>query len=651
MADIQQLERALVKADSAGDEEAARAFAAEIRKLRSGKVAAPARVVEPMPPTEAPILFDDGGPTFQDRKDASRKAGRSAADAAVAGAALGISDIGNVALKGAAKVLPMLPQQRRWLEQANRTRQADFDALGVQNADQPAFGVMRTAGNVATTLPIGGILGQTVGRATPALVRMGVSEPVARGFANSLATGGFRAGEGLGVGANTLLRFAGGAATGAASAGAISPKDAMMGGVIGGVLPVGVKAAASTAGWAGRSLNSLAQPFTENGQRAIAGKIVRNFAQGGPTAINAAELVPGSIPTLAEATGNAGLATLQRGARDLRPNAFAAREEANAAARNALFDEVAGDAGKIDFFRQSRSQAAKQLYDDALTADTSANVTPYIKGQITQLLKRPSINDARKQAQQWAIERGEKATFGANMKGLHDMKLALDDEISVATRAGKGGQVKALEATQAKLLDVMEKLSPAYKDARLTYASMSKPVNAMEALQGLKLTDAKGNITLQKVKSAIENLERSQNGAGISAAKSIEAAQMQALKAIQADLLRQTALGAGRSAGSNTFQNIATDNILNTFLPGKLGQAVGGKVGGILGQAGKLAYSGPNEAIRNKLADMMLDPALAQSAFQPANPLLGPAGQRFNALLEAYGPAAYRAAPVLSSDR
>jgi hypothetical protein len=140
----------------------------------------------------------------------------------------------------------------------------------------------------------------------------------------------------------------------------------------------------------------------------------------------------------------------------------------------------------------------------------------------------------------------------------------------------------------------------------------------MEAMQKLRLTDAKGNMTLSKVKNGIESLERARNGAGFNPAKSIEPSQMAQLQALHDDLLRQSNLSLGRSAGSNTFQNIATDNILQSFLPGGLGVMAKSKTGQLVGQAGRLLYSGPNEAIRGQLMNMMLEPATAQAA------LLGP---------------------------
>jgi hypothetical protein len=125
---------------------------------------------------------------------------------------------------------------------------------------------------------------------------------------------------------------------------------------------------------------------------------------------------------------------------------------------------------------------------------------------------------------------------------------------------------------------------------------------------------------------------------------------MDALRAIQADLLRQDLLNKGRSIGSNTFQNIATDNILTSLLPGRLGEAVKGKAGGLLGQAGKLAYSGPNEAIRNRLTDMMLTPDLVQAVLARQQAISAPTALERLLQLPGVGQSVVRIGPV-ASDR
>jgi len=469
---------------------------------------------------------------------------------------------------------------------------------------------------------------------------------------SAIRSGGFKTGAPAaaswgGRAADMGIRTAGGAANGGLSAGLIDPNSARSGFIVGAALPPGLKVLGTAGNYLGGLAKSLVQPLTKKGQQAIAGNVLREFGQGGPMTINAAEIVPGSLPTLAEATGNAGVASLQRAARDVRPNAFVEREAANAAARTAAFDDLAGDAAKLEFYRASRSQAGKELYDEALNRVPEAT-TPYMKGQITQLLKRPSINEASKVAQRWAIERGERASMSGSLRALHDVKTAIDDKIAASVQAGQGGEVKALEATRDKLLDVMEKMSPEYGHARATYAAMSQPVNAMETLQGLKLTDQFGNITLAKVQNALGNLEKAQAAPGVNGAKSVTGDQIRSLKQIRDDLMRASNTGLGRSAGSNTFQNLATDNLLAKVLPGRIGGAVNNRIGDAVGQAGKLLYSGANEKIKNNLVDMMLDPAMAQRAL---NLGASPMNPRLAALLEQTGQLGYRTAPQLTQSR
>jgi hypothetical protein len=202
-----------------------------------------------------------------------------------------------------------------------------------------------------------------------------------------------------------------------------------------------------------------------------------------------------------------------------------------------------------------------------------------------------------------------------------------------------------------KLADELATVSPLYGNARSTFSRMSQPVNAMEALQSLRMTNAQGNMTLSKANNAIQSLERLRKAPGANNAKSVNDEQFKKLKAIRADLRRQERLAAGKPAGSDTFQNIATDNILGSLLPGGAGVFAQNKAGALVGQAGKLLYSGADEAIRSQLVDMMLTPELARAALARQATLGGPSAverllqsQRLQVPLS-------RVAPVASGDR
>mgnify|MGYP000882030296 CR=1 FL=1 len=468
-----------------------------------------------------------------------------------------------------------------------------------------------------------------------------------------------RLGAGLGTAAGSGLVGSGYGAAAPVAVGDYedqSAKNALAGAVLGAVTPSIGQALGATGRYIGRNIKSAIAPFSDRGREQIAENILVRLAKEGAPGANASEIVPGSVPTLAEATGNHRLANLQRTIRDLDPTPFVQREEANAAARLRAFDDIAGDASKLDFFRADRAATAQNYYGEAIMNYDAANMTPWIKGQITQLLKRPSIDKASRIAQRWAIERGEKPDPNGSLRSLHDVKAAVDDMIGQAVRDGKGGEAKALQATKDKLLTVMEKLSPDYEKARITYQEMSKPINQMEVLQGLKLTDQMGNITLQKVQTALDGLGKRMARSGVDPAKSLEAHQIGVLEAIRDDLLRVAKTHSGRSMGSATAQNLAMQNALSTLIPGKVGEVVGaigpgsiagGTVGALLGGPGGAAAGAVagnrlgaglsalmktgNEDIQNKLARLLLNEggsglAALQRAASAPRPLPGVGG-------------------------
>lgn len=634
---------ALRNADKAGDAEGARKLAAYIQSLPPDTPAAPAKAA------------DDGvGATLKK---------------AAQGAALGISDIGNTALNVlTAPIAAVSPAVAQW----NRTRNADFDALTEQNKDSTAFKLGRVGANVAATIPVGGTLAAGLARVPMVAAR-------AAPLINAISSGGFVTGSPAattlaGKAADLGIRAAGGAITGGASAALVDPDHAVRGAAISAALPPALAGAGKLAGYVRNAGGALVQPFTQAGQEAIAASIINKVGAGGPLVVNATQLVPGSMPTLAEATSNAGIAGLQRVARDLRPNAFVEREADNAAARLAAFDSAAGDAAGIKAAATARDDAADVLYGQAFTADNMrralaaeslAQRAPFsgvgLSGApddlatpgLRALISRPAFKAAADDAKRLAANRGVQLDDPLqSLEGLHYIKLALDDALNPTAKTAMGRNASsAVMDMRDKLAGELAQVSPLYGNARQTFADMSQPVNAMEALQGLRLTDARGNMTLSKVQNGIGGLERARAAPGVDPAKAITPEQMSTLYGIRDDLLRQDALSSGRSAGSNTFQNISTNNILANLLPGRLGALAEQKVGGVVGQAGRLLYSGPNEAIRNRLVDMLLDPASAEQALARQQTIAGPSAlQRF---LEnpTFAQPLLRIAPAVSAER
>lgn len=633
-------------------------------------------------PARTPLKFDRGAAT----------GGDSTTKRSLAGAALGVADLGNTALnmltylpaKGADAVRSALPEGSKHLmpniAQWNRTRKADFEHLAQQNDDSTAFKVGRVGGNILATLPAGGVAGQGI-KSLAALPRLAPAAPALGRLATATASGGMRTGANLATNAtraakaaNMGTRVAGGAIAGGTSAALVHPEDAGTGAVIGAFLPPALAGVGKAARYLGGAAKSLVQPLTQTGQQNIAGKIIQQFGDGGPMEINAGELVAGSRPTLAEATGNAGIAGLQRASRDLRPNAFVEREGMNAAARTAAFDDIAGDAAALRASNQARDDAADSLYGRAFGADamrqdlanTAQRTRAPFKGVglsgaredlatpgLRELMARPGFRAAAESAKRLAADRGVQLDDPLqSLQGLHYIKLALDDALNPAAKSAMGRNASAaVMGMRDKLADELAKVSPLYGTARRTFADMSQPGNAMEALQGLNLTTANGNMTLNKVTNAVNSLEKLRKAPGVNPAKSVTQDQLKKLEAIRADLLRQDLLNGGRSAGSNTFQNITTNNILSSFLPGNAGALAQNKLGGAVGQAGKLLYSGADDAIRGQLVDMMLDPELARAVLARQAAIGAPSALERLLANPGVNQPLVRVAPQVGSDR
>ncbi len=98
-----------------------------------------------------------------------------------------------------------------------------------------AASIGRIGGNVAATLPAGGVLGYGLRAAAPLA---GSAAPVVSSLGNSIATGGMTTGNTLPALGNLATRAIGGGISGGLAAGQVDPNSAMTGAGIGAALPV-----------------------------------------------------------------------------------------------------------------------------------------------------------------------------------------------------------------------------------------------------------------------------------------------------------------------------------------------------------------------------------------------------------------------------
>lgn len=393
-------------------------------------------------------------------------------------------------------------------------------------------------------------------------------------------------------------------------------------------------------------VKSLIQPMFQGGREAVVGNTLNRFA-GNDAATMAAlqnpkQFVPNSMPTAAEATMNPGLAMLEGGAQTRTPEAKAAftqRQNANTAARADALRTVAGDPGQMDFYTANRDATAKDLYAKAF-AETPDD-SPWIKGQVTQLMKRPAFVDALKQGQETALNLGipvDPTMPEHAPQILHYTKLALDDAIS--KEIASGGSAAGLQDTQRKLVSLMESkgFSPSYREARDTFKQMSAPINQMEVGQYLynkavpALNDYGGTARTraQAFADAMRNADATAAKAtGFPGAKMdsvMSPDQMATLNGVAQDLSRRAAVeDMMRGIGSNTAQNLATHNIMSQIagplgLPSSVSEKLMGTLlttpylGGILEFGAKSGEA----ALQRELANTLLDPIRAADLMKRA---------------------------------
>lgn len=388
-------------------------------------------------------------------------------------------------------------------------------------------------------------------------------------------------------------------------------------------------------------------PFTEKGQERIALNAISQFADD-PQALKklsiSGDLVPGSKASLAEVTGDPGIAQLERAAKAASPDTasmFATRSAERLQARKDALLSIAGQQGEKDAAIAVRDAAARRLYSRAWQTPIDPADAKLLAPEIKTLLARPSVQEARSAALRLAKEEGEVLSRGdlngGSVKGMHYLKLGLDDAVSAAKRAGNDNEARLLMRTRDKFLTVLDALSPAYKKARAEYSNASKPINRMEIGQYMydKLIPALNDLGAERTSPAAfaralkEGDEMAKRATGFQGAKLgdiLTSDQINLLVNIGKDLGREAgAAERGRVPGSPTAQYLSSGNAMHELTralgfpqgSGLLTDTVNRGLNNLpLGIGGFMREMGraPESGIQNKLALFLANPELAKAA-------------------------------------
>lgn len=436
---------------------------------------------------------------------------------------------------------------------------------------------------------------------------------------------------------------------------------ALLGGVSGFIQPTGsgesvlsntVKSAALGGGTnaAVRLAPSVAaatvQPFFKSGQQRLAGAVLDEF--GVPASIPAnTGATPGWQPTLAEAVGKPSVSIMQRGLHSLDGregsvgDLVTQRGVDNNAAAVAALRGLAGTPLGQKFNLAARDYMAGPLYKQASEEGIDQGMAAAMKPQIKNLMDRPSMKLAASVAKNTFGEESITLAKQGDVKGLQYMKQALDDIIEKASSPTSSigrNQLGALRQTRADLISTMQDIAPKLREADQQYATFSRPINESAVAQELekKLVPALQfgkddplRLTANRFASTVNELDdkipQLTGYPGATVKNTMSHGGMKTLDGIFTDLQRRENLSLGRGEGSNTGQNLASQNLIKRTL-GPMGFPEGASqwaaqsaIGRTLGRVGDIIYKIPDKEIQAELAKAVLDPQYAAQLVSKAN--------------------------------
>jgi hypothetical protein len=389
----------------------------------------------------------------------------------------------------------------------------------------------------------------------------------------------------------------------------------------------------------------VVEPLWDSGRRRILQRTLDRFASD-PQAVRAAAanpqvFVPGAMPTLAEATGDTGIAQLQRGAQTMPPvaNALDDANSQRVGAYKRVLDDLAGNDGKRQMFDTAREVNAEQNYGKAY-AEGFPGMTPDLQTEFNGLLARPAVADAIPVAQRIAANKGIPIDDpSGSVAGMHYVKKALDNQIGGLSAAGQSTMRDSVVDAQKAFIEALRKGSPKYGEAMAQYQADSVPLNQMAVGQALrdKMFPALGEFAPdlnrtrpeQFAKALRDSANTAKGATGLDSAtieNTLTPEQLTSAQNVARDAGRYTtAQEAGKIPGSPTAQYLGAQNILAQTLgpiggAGLVDTAAGRAAAGVLSMPFRATASHTEEM----LARVLRDPAFAAEilATRDAAPVL-----------------------------
>src|SRR3990167_6995602 len=241
-----------------------------------------------------------------------------------------------------------------------------------------------------------------------------------------------------------------------------------------------------------RTVRNLVDPLLPGGTERAVGRTLLKLAGERRAKVMGAlaepsEIVPGSLPTAAEAAAKAGSAEFagaQRLAEQRLPSAYQEIGTAQEGARQEAIQSFGKTPQPLEAAIAARAAEAKSLYEKA--AQQVLKVDDELKG----LLGTDSMKKAMERVKSIETEFGKArpSPEGTMSVGrLHYLKMAMDDFVKDPDKFGIAGlETAAYQGTRKQLVDWITSRSSLYDKARQTFAKASEGINVVQVGQQLE---------------------------------------------------------------------------------------------------------------------------------------------------------------------
>ena len=449
---------------------------------------------------------------------------------------------------------------------SNRKRRADMDsALGSMGAETDSFGygAGKLAGEVMGTAGAGGAVANALSK-VPGIAA------AAPNLINAIRSGGLSA-----PGANMLTRSAGGAISGAATAGLANPDDVGDGALIGGALPGGVKVAGMAGDLVRRGASGLVKN-TAGLMSGVGGESVGNaYKAGRAGGTNFLDNMRGNVPmtdVLDDAKSALAKMRIDRGAQYRQGMAG-----------------VSADKTVIDFNPIDKAVASLKSMGN-------------YKGQVINKNAAGAVDEISDLVTQW---KGLDPKEFHTPEGLDALKKAISD-IRDTTQFGTAAR-KAADTAYNAVKGEITTQAPTYAKVMKDYSAASETLQEVERALSLG-NKAAADTSMRKLQSLMRNNVNTNYGNRLNLAKTLESNGAEILPAVAGQAMSSwTPRGlqglAATGAGVAGFANPATLAALPFTSPRLVGEMAYG-----LGAANRGVASGGNAMLQTMLRGSQANP-------------------------------------------